>query len=287
MATLGEAIERAARRLADANVSESRAEARRLAALATGKAPEQLLSARHEALSADAERRFDGFVDRRAAHEPFAYIAGEREFWSLPFRVTPATLVPRPDTETVVEAALGYARERGMTSPALRIADLGTGSGALLLALLTELPTSTGVGTDRDPAALGVARDNGKRLGLDARSHWVGCDYAEALGGGFDIVVSNPPYVTRTDIADLAPEVREFDPHQSLDGGPDGLDGYRAIASGVERILVPGGALIVEFGAGQASSVSGLLAAAGLQVEDHARRDLAGIERVLTARRVP
>ena len=160
---------------------------------------------------------------RRLAGEPVARILGTKEFWSLPIVLSPAVLVPRPETETVVEQALAAVDRNGARTRALRIADLGVGSGAILLALLSELPNAFGVGTDRDPAALAVARDNARRLGLDARAAFVACDFGAALSPGFDLVVTNPPYIASGDIAALPAEVRDFDPRRALDGGRTGL----------------------------------------------------------------
>jgi len=178
-------------------------------------------------------------------------------------RISEATLVPRPETETVVEAALAAIDSGGPRNRPLRIADLGTGSGALLVALLTELPNADGVGTDISVDALTTARDNARRLELDRRAHFVACDFGAALSGPFDLVVSNPPYVVSSDIADLAPEVRR-DPRRALDGGADGLDCYRTIAGQVARLLKPGGDLVVELGFGQEAPVSAMFRAAGL-----------------------
>jgi release factor glutamine methyltransferase len=244
----------------------------------------------HAALIAQSARRLtpaeaaalEGILARRLAHEPVARILGTREFWSLPLRVTPDVLVPRPETETVVEAVLAVAqRDRP-----LRIADLGAGSGAILLALLSELPMAFGVGTDRDPAALGVARDNAQRLALADRAGFVACDFGAALAGACDIVVSNPPYIPAGDIAALAADVRDYDPRAALDGGPDGLAAYRAIAADAARLLAPGGWLAVEIGVGQDDAVPGLLAARGLAIAGAPQRDLAGRPRVVTARKV-
>ena len=222
---------------------------------------------------------------RRLAREPVARILGIKEFWGLELQVTPAVLVPRPDTETVVEAALAAVGRGGPPARALRIADLGVGSGALLLALLSELPAAIGVGTDRSVAALDTACTNAKRLHLASRALFVACDYGSALGGGFDVVVSNPPYIPTNHIATLAPEVRDFDPRHALDGGYDGLDAYRVIAADAVRLLAPGGTLVLELGTGQADMVTDLLAAAGLVPERPVRPDLAGIPRALSASR--
>jgi len=195
-------------------------------------------------------------------------------------------LVPRPETETVVETALAVVDAAGDPSRIRWLADLGTGSGALLLALLAELPGARGIGTDRETSALAVAAGNAERLGLADRAHFVACDFSAALDGGFDLVVSNPPYVRHGDIATLAPEVRRFDPHCALDGGADGLDGYRAIAADARRLISPSGILVVELGAGQRAPVTTLFEAAGLVVVT-ARTDLSGMPRALVVRALP
>jgi release factor glutamine methyltransferase len=218
---------------------------------------------------------------RRLAREPIARILGRKEFWGLPLALNADTLTPRPETETVVEAALAALAPR--RAQRLCVADLGTGSGALLLALLKELPAATGIGTDVSLAALACACENAAALGLKDRAHFVACDYAAALVGPFDLIVSNPPYVAEGDIAALAPEVRDFDPRRALAAGPDGLDGYRAIAARIPPLLAPDGVLVVELGRGQAAPVSALFMAAGLAVEG-ARPDLSGIARALVMR---
>ena len=223
---------------------------------------------------------------RRLKREPVARILGRKEFWSLTLAVTPDVLVPRPETETVVEAALDALGRDGKKMERLRILDIGTGSGALLLALLSELPNAVGLGTDISAAALAVARENAERNGLNDRCTFVACNIAEGVEDRFDLIVSNPPYVSRGEIATLAPEVRDFDPRLALDGGNDGLDGYRAIARHARRLLAPGGRLIVELGAGQEQAVRALFTTAGLQV-GASRADLAGIPRVLPAKIAP
>jgi release factor glutamine methyltransferase len=245
----------------------------------------------HAALAAAGTRILDpreadavaALARRRLAHEPVARILGSREFWSLRLRIDAATLVPRPETETVVEAALAAIDSDGPRSRILRIADLGTGCGALLLALLTDLPGAFGIGTDKSLPALAVARENAQRLGL-TRATFLACDMAEALEGPLDLIVSNPPYIVSGDIAALAPEVRDFDPRAALDGGPDGLDCYRVIAATAPTLLAPGGALIVELGAGQAQAVATLFATAGLATSPP-RTDLNGVARALLARK--
>ena len=215
-----------------------------------------------------------------------AYILGEREFWGLPFKVSPAVLVPRPDSETVIEAALALLADRERP---WRIADLGLGSGCLLLTLLREFPAAHGVGLEVSEAALAVARSNAAALGVDGRAElllgdWREPGWRDRIGGPFDLLVSNPPYIEAGAIAGLMPEVSRFEPKLALDGGPDGLAAYRAIAADAVRLLAPGGTLVLEIGAGQEAAVTGLLAAQGLQAGPP-RLDLAGIPRAIMGRR--
>jgi release factor glutamine methyltransferase len=240
-----------------------------------------LLASGARTLNADEETAIAALANRRLAHEPVARIVGTKEFWSLELRIDEATLVPRPETETVVEAALAAIDLHGSRGRALRIADLGTGSGAILLALLSELKTAFGVGSDLNPRALVMARDNARRLGLH-RAAFVACDLAAALRGPFDLIVSNPPYIASGDIATLAPEVRLFDPRLALDGGADGLNFYRAIAAATPALLAPEGTVVVEIGAGQAEPVAAIFAAAGL-APSAARPDLNNMPRALVA----
>jgi release factor glutamine methyltransferase len=229
----------------------------------------------------DEARAIDALAARRLQREPVARIVGHKEFWGLPLRLSPATLVPRPETETVVEAALAAIDGGGPRNRALRIADLGTGSGALLVALLTELPNAEGIATDVSFEALQTARDNARRLELGRRARFAGCDFAAALSGPFDVIVSNPPYVMSGDMEGLSPEVRR-DPRRALDGGPDGLGCYRTIAGQVARLLTPGGHLVVELGFGQEAQVAAILRMAGLAPR-RAHTDLSGIPRALCA----
>ena len=244
----------------------------------------------HAGLTAQSDRpmrgeeieRIRAFAARRIGREPVARIVGSKEFWSLPFVVTPAALVPRPETETLIEAALDVLD----LDPArrLRIADLGTGSGALLLALLHEIEGARGVGTDVSAAALALARHNCERLGLAERAAFVACDFGAALAGGFDLIVSNPPYIAEPDWLRLDPEVRNHDPKLALDGGRDGLAAYRRIAADTRRLIAPGMHIIVELGAGMADPVAAVFAAAGLVIRT-ARHDLSGVPRALIVRR--
>jgi release factor glutamine methyltransferase len=246
-----------------------------------------LIAAAARILTDDEAERLEGFARRRIAGEPVARIIGLKEFWGLPLRLSPATLVPRPDTETVVEAALEILRAGSNCDRPLRIADLGTGSGAILLALLSELPGAFGVGTDVGTEALQTARENARRTGFAGRAAFVACDYAAALAGPFDLIASNPPYIRSADIAMLDAGVRDHDPRQALDGGADGLDAYRLIAPEAARLLAPGGALVMEVGHDQSGQVQGLMAAAGLTPAGPPKADLAGIRRAVTGLFLP
>jgi release factor glutamine methyltransferase len=235
-------------------------------------------------LAADEADAIAVLAARRLAREPVARILGRKEFWQLSLGLNAETLVPRPESETVVEAAL--AALRGRHDAPLRIVDLGTGSGALLFALLSELPAAYGIGTDISLAALGCARANAAGLGLAGRAAFVACDYGAALCGPFDLLVSNPPYVARGDIAALQPEVRDFDPRRALDGGPEGLAGYRAIASQVRHLLAPGGVLVLELGFGQLADIHAIFSAVGLAPAAE-RHDLSGVARALALQALP
>jgi release factor glutamine methyltransferase len=228
----------------------------------------------------------EAFAQRRLSGEPVARVAGEREFWGLPLKLSAATLVPRPDTETVVERALQILRTEGAKERILRIADLGTGSGAILLALLSELPNARGIGTDISADALDTAEANAAQLGLSMRASFIRCDYATGLSGSFDLIVSNPPYIRSADIAGLALEVRDHDPHLALDGGPDGLSAYRALIPQSAPLLAPGGALVVEAGQGQSGAIETLMRGSGLTVDSQPKTDLSGIFRAVTGRKM-
>jgi release factor glutamine methyltransferase len=270
--------------LSAAGIDNVRFEARLLLGRASGLSIEQMVSRGRDEAPPAVAGELRALTARRVRHEPMAYILGEREFWGLPFKVSPAVLVPRPDSETVIEAALALMPDR---SRALRILDLGLGSGCLLLTLLHEFPQARGVGIDASPEALAVARENAATLGVAARAalcegDWRQPDWARALGGPFDLVVSNPPYIEAGDIEGLMPEVARFEPPLALDGGTDGLAAYRALAASLGGLLAPGGTVLFEVGEGQAVAVSGLLAAAGL-TPGSPWKDLGGVERVVPA----
>jgi release factor glutamine methyltransferase len=217
-------------------------------------------------------------LKRRLDREPVARIRGEKEFWGLPFEVNEATLVPRPETETLVEAVVTEARRR--LPPEITICDLGTGCGAIVIALLTELPEARGIGTDLSENALAAARRNAERLGVAERIALHCGDFAEAPDGPFDVVVSNPPYIPSGAIAALEREVRDYDPLPALDGGEDGLAAYRSILGRIDRLVAKSGLLAFEVGHDQGDAVAALCMAAGLgEVAIHT--DLAGIGRVV------
>jgi len=226
------------------------------------------------------------YARRRIAGEPVARILGQKEFWGLPLQLSPATLVPRPDTETVVELALQLLRAGGELDRSLRIADLGTGSGAILLALLSELPAAKGFGTDISEEALQTAAANAARAGLSDRATFIACDYASGLAGQFDLIVSNPPYIRSSDIAGLAAEVANHDPLAALDGGADGLDAYRTLIPQAARLLAPGAVLVVEAGQGQSGLIEALMTAAGLTPATAPKADLAGIPRAVAGHKM-
>ncbi|MBK1670490.1 protein-(glutamine-N5) methyltransferase, release factor-specific [Rhodovibrio sodomensis] len=274
----------AAERLATAGVDAPRRDARALLAAAAGHDEAALLASPELGIARDAAERFRSFVDRRAARMPVARILGAREFWSLNLAIGPAVLDPRPDSETLVEAALAHVD----ASPAgraggWRVLDLGTGSGCLLLALLSELPRATGVGLERDADAAALARANAARHGLDARAAIRRDGWAELdAGARFDLIVANPPYIPTDEIAQLGPEVARYDPAGALDGGPDGLDAYRDLVPRLAGWLAPGGQAFLEVGHDQGRAVQDLLRAAGLRLPAGVC-DLAGTLRCVRA----
>lgn len=244
-----------------------------------------LITSANRSFDSDETSRLESLAARRLQGEPVARILGEKEFWGLPFSLSADTLVPRPDTETVVELALESLRATQIKRGA-RIVDIGTGSGAILLALLHEWPGSFGIGTDISVAALATARDNADKLGLAQRAAFVACHYAAAITGRFDLIVSNPPYIRSADIRELAREVRDHDPPRALDGGADGLDAYRVLIPQAAGLLAAGGAVIVEAGLGQRGSIEAMMTAAGLDLQPAAKTDLGGIPRAISGRKM-
>ena len=277
--TVRRALAAAVGRLRAAGIVGATLDAELLLADAMGRARGRLLANDAEPLAGAAAGRFERHLARRLAHEPVSRILGRREFWSLELEISPAVLDPRPDSETLVEAALAAARGR---AGHVTIADLGTGSGCLLLALLSELDGAFGVGVDRDAAVLDVARRNALRTGLGGRAAFVAADWGAALGSRFDIVLCNPPYLARRELATAAAELRH-DPRLALAGGEDGLDAYRALLPGLPACLAGGGRAFLEIGAAQARAVGTIVAGAGLEVEAVVS-DLAGRDRCIVAR---
>ena len=266
--SVGAALDWAAGQLRPAGIDNPRLEARLLAAHAAGLSPMELIARRGDPFPAQP---FADLVSLRAHHVPLAHLTGVREFWSLPFHVTPATLIPRPESECLVEAAL---RRLPQAAPA-RILDLGTGTGCLLLAVLSERPAAHGIGVDRVPAAAELAARNASDLGLSNRAAFLCGDWADAIDGRFALVLSNPPYISTRELVGLMPEVARYEPASALDGGAVGLDAYARIFADLPRLLAPGAAAVLELG--PALEVADLARAAGLAFE--IEPDLAGTPR--------
>ena len=258
-----------------AGIDAPRRDARLLMQHALGLSPEALLADDRLPLGEDEAGRLKALVHRRAAREPIAYLTGRREFWSLEFAVDRSALVPRPESETLVEAVLDCA-PRLPTHP--RLLDLGTGTGCLLVALLSELPGAVGLGIDVSASAVSLARANAHRHGLGERASFAVADWGAALAARFDVVVSNPPYVATPELVSLAPEIARHEPRRALAGGADGYECYRRLAPQIARLLASGGLAAIELGAGMADEVRSLFAASGL-LQIGRRRDLSGIER--------
>jgi release factor glutamine methyltransferase len=283
-ASIGALRRSVAARLRGGGIESAESDARLLLSQVLGMEDAVILAESNATASEGARRRLEGFLARRLAGEPIAHIIGRKEFWSRSFRLGPDTLVPRPETETVVEAALAAFPDRNAE---LRVLDLGTGAGVLLAAILTERMRSLGLGIDRSEGALAVARANLEALGLGARASFACGDWGAALNGKFDLVVCNPPYIAAHEFARLSREVRAHDPRLALDGGIDGLRAYRAIVSDLARLLHAHGVAVLELGRGQEYAVANLARDRGLFVAGPARPDLAGIPRALTLRRQP
>jgi len=286
--TVAGVLRDATARLRAAGSRSPRLDAELLLAAALGGERLDLFRAPERALTGEERARFNGFIRRREAREPVAYIRGRRGFRTLDLEVTPAVLIPRPETETLVDVALELlaAMPQG-DGAALEVLDVGTGSGCIALALAAENPFVRVLAVDIDEEALAVARRNAARHGLERRVGFARGDLCDDLPPEprFDLVVSNPPYVPADEYAALEPNVRDFEPRAALYGGEDGLDAYRRLIPAAARRLRPGGALAVEVGAGEAVAVRALFAAAGVFCEAEERADLAGIPRVVFARR--
>lgn len=280
--TIAAALERGRARLAAAGIETARLDAGVLFEFAAGIDRAALLARGREPVEPPLSQRYERLLAERARRVPLAYVTGEREFWSLRLRVDSRVLVPRPETETLVEAALERLR------PGARVADVGTGSGAIVIALARELGAGGFLGTDRSAPAIAVARANAAEHGLADRIAFVEGDLLEPLrdlAGRLDAIVSNPPYIPTAEIDRLQAEVRDFEPRTALDGGADGLAAIARIVAGAPPLLRGGGWLLLEIGAGQADAVRALLLRTGRFDDITTRRDLAGIERVVAARR--
>ena len=274
---IAEVLFNATERLRAVGVESPRREARLLLAHSLGIRPEAFVSGNIPCPNAQAWGRFETALERRASREPLAYILGRREFWSLDFEVGPGVLIPRPESEIMVEQAL---KRFPIRDAPLRVMDLGTGSGCLLLAFLSERPKADGVGVDISSEALAIAKRNAENLGLDSRTRFLRGDWMSALSGNWDVIFVNPPYIVEGELAGLDPEVSRYEPRAALDGGPDGLCAYRRIAAALLPRLGPQGRVFLEVGQGQASDVESLLAEKGLSVEGTVF-DLASIPRCL------
>ena len=281
-ATLADSVRTLRRRFEQAGMDEAALDARLLVAEASGLEPTGIILHGDRETDDAVARRIEELARRRLAGEPVGRILGRRDFWGMTFHLSPETLEPRPDTETLVEAALAHVDRQGLREAPLVLADLGTGTGAIAVALLSELPRARALATDLAGGALRTARENACRLGVGARFHAVGTDFGAALSGGFDLIVSNPPYIGLDERSDLSREVREHDPALALFAGADGLDAYRAIIADLPRLLRPGGAVFLEVGWRQGEVVTRLLENAGLG-EIQVWQDLGGRDRVVAA----
>ena len=266
--------------LSSSGADTPRLDARILVAHVLGLEPSDLTIKDGISVSDSDLFKINEFLERRLNGEPVSRIIGEREFWSLPFYVTEDTLDPRPDTETLVDAALDQVSRNSL--PVQIVLDAGTGSGCLLLALLTEWPEVFGIGVDMSLPALGVAQRNAERLGLAKRCAFVGSDWLGAIGGEVDLIVCNPPYIAASQASGLSPSVLDYDPHIALFGGTDGLDAVRVLAPEFLRVLRPDGVVVIEIGQGQTRDVSDILTQSGFSVIQ-VYKDLAGVERCLLA----
>jgi release factor glutamine methyltransferase len=279
--TLVQAWTAARDRLKATGIDSPVIDARLLLEAAAGATRADLLNDPHRSLTPEQSEALDAYLDRRERREPIAHILGRKGFWTVMLSVGPQVLTPRPDTELVVIAAL----ERLEPGKSARLLDLGVGSGAILLALLAERPAARGLGVDISEEALAVARENAANLGLAGRAALLRGDWTAGLEDqGFDLVVSNPPYVRTHEIATLEPEVRRYEPLAALDGGSDGLDAYRILAPEILRVLNPGGGFVVEIGHDQGPAVRSLFEAAGA-AEVEVRQDLGGRDRVVAGRK--
>ena len=277
--TVGRLLDQSAARLAAAGIAEPRHEARLILALALGVEPATVFGWPERMVEPTLVEATEALIARRAQGEPVSRLRGKREFWSLDFALSPDTLDPRPDSETLIAAALAAIPDRDTP---LRVVDFGTGTGCLLLALLSELPQATGIGIDIVPGAVAAAQDNALALGLAGRAEFRIGGWEARIDGQVDVILANPPYIPTSDIGCLPQEVLAFDPRVALDGGPDGLSAYRALGAAIRGLLGPAGRAYIEIGAGQGLQVARILAESGLTVAAMCR-DLADIERCVVA----
>lgn len=277
--TVGGLLDRATAELAAAGIAEPRREARLVMALALGIEPAAILGWPERIVPSETAAAAEALVARRARHEPLSRLKGSREFWSLDFALSPDTLDPRPDSETLVAAALADVTDR---AGKLQILDFGTGTGCLLLALLSELPTASGIGIDISPGAVAVAQANATVLGLAGRAEFRLSGWENSMTEQADVILANPPYISTSEMARLPREVLAYDPRAALEGGADGLAAYRALGPAIRRSLAPAGKAYIEIGAGQAEAVALILAESRLRIRA-VRQDLAGIQRCLIA----
>jgi release factor glutamine methyltransferase len=286
--TAASAIRALSARLREAGLPASELDARLLVLGAADLSHENYVLAPEQPFRADVLDRIESFAARRIAREPVSRILGHREFWGRNFALSAATLDPRPETETLVEAILASIEAEGRRDQPLRLLDLGTGTGCILLSVLAELPEAWGVGVDIDPKALTVARANAAAHGLVERAAFCCGDWVAAFFAGFDFIFANPPYIKSNDIAGLDKEVSVYDPKRALDGGPDGFDAYRRIAYAALDVAAPGAWLALEAGAGQMRQLCDLLVKAGWQHNPSSPRmyaDLSGHHRVVVVRK--
>lgn len=277
----------AAQILRQGGIETPELDARLLLCHAASLSHEAFIARAREDLRPDAAALLEGAIARRLKREPVARIRGTREFYGRSFLLGPESLDPRPDTETLIDAALDIIGKKGWREEPLKLLDLGTGSGSILVTLLAELPRATGIGTDLSPRALAVAAANASAHGLASRAVFIAADWLDAIAGKFDLILSNPPYLAASEIAGLAADVAAYDPRLALDGGPDGLDSYRRIAARAREVLAGDGRLLVEIGPAQAEAVAAIFAGAGLRPDEtgNLKLDLAGRPRVVVARR--
>ena len=277
--TVAEAINTVGALLFEAGIENARSEARLIVQHVMEISASQVWGFRDDKLHFDVWKNIWPLAERRTHHEPLAYIIKEKEFWSLTFKVSNDTLIPRPDSETLIEAILDFTPDK---QARLKILDLGTGSGCLLGALLSELRHAAGVGVDANVAAVNIARNNMKRLGFSKRTEIRTGDWGYGITETFDIIACNPPYISSLDIEKLDLEIRHYEPHLALDGGEDGLEVYRILAGQMIWLLKDTGLAAVEVGLGQAQAVSKIFEGTGLEIS-HIRRDLGARERCLLA----